>query len=110
MALTPDYRTYPGATPATATGAVVDAGLREYMLRVYNWMASGLLLTGIVAYAIANTSVIDAFYPLVQLPTGQWTRHASGLAMLSIFAPLAFVMVLSFGINRMSKSTVQALY
>ena len=48
----------------------LDAGLRAYMLRVYNWMASGLLLTGIVAYAIANTSLIDAFYPLVQTPFG----------------------------------------
>jgi FtsH-binding integral membrane protein len=39
------------------------------MLRVYNWMASGLLLTGIVAYGIAHTSLINAFYPLVQTPS-----------------------------------------
>ena len=42
---------------AAQTAAVLDAGLRAYMLRVYNWMASGLLLTGIVAYGIANTGV-----------------------------------------------------
>ena len=54
MAFSPDYRTYPPASAAT-TAAVLDAGLRAYMLRVYNWMTSGLLLTGIVAYAIANT-------------------------------------------------------
>ena len=50
MALQPDYRYQTGAPgwgrTATADAAAVDAGLRGYMLRVYNWMASGLLLTG----------------------------------------------------------------
>ena len=66
----------PGASQPPPTAAVLDAGLRAYMLRVYNWMASGLLLTGIVAYVIANTSLIDAFYPLVQTPAA-WRVHAS---------------------------------
>jgi uncharacterized protein len=79
------------------------------MLRVYNWMTSGLLLTGVVAYTIANTSLIDVFYPLVMTPAGP--RHTpSALAMISIFAPLAFVLVLSLGVNRLSRSTAQALY
>src|SRR5260370_17902011 len=101
MALSPDYRTYPGASRATAASAVLDAGLRAYMLRVYNWMASGLLLTGIVAWTIANTSATDLFYPLVTTPSGVH-RTASALALVSIFAPLAFVLVLSFGVNRLS--------
>jgi uncharacterized protein len=108
MALSPDYRTYPGASRATAASAVLDAGLRAYMLRVYNWMASGLLLTGIVAWAIANTSAIDLFYPLVTTPYVH--RAASPLALISIFAPLAFVLVLSFGVNRLSTTAAQALY
>ena len=108
MAFSPDYRTYPQASAAT-TAAVLDAGLRAYMLRVYNWMTSGLLLTGVVAYTIANTSLIDVFYPLVMTPAGP--RHTpSALAMISIFAPLAFVLVLSLGVNRLSRSTAQALY
>ena len=74
MAFSPDYRTYPRASAAT-TAAVLDAGLRAYMLRVYNWMSSGLLLTGIIAYAIANTSLINAFYPVVMTPTGPRTPH-----------------------------------
>ena len=57
MAFSPDYRTYPSASAATGA-AVIDAGLRAYMLRVYNWMCSGLLLTGVVAFGIANTSLI----------------------------------------------------
>ena len=79
------------------------------MLRVYNWMASGLLLTGIIAYAIANTTLVNAFYPMVETPFGM-ARHASALAMISIFAPLAFVLVLSLGVNRLSRTAAQTLY
>ncbi len=108
MAISPDYRTYQGARVAP-TQAVLDAGLRAYMLRVYNWMASGLVLTGFVAYAIANTSLLDAFYPLQE--TAQGLRHVPGpLAWIAMLSPLAFVLVLSFGVNKLSTSAVQALY
>jgi FtsH-binding integral membrane protein len=108
MAFSPDYRAYPNQTAATS--AVLDAGLRAYMLRVYNWMASGLLLTGIVSYVIAHTGAMDAFYPLVQTATGRLVRAPTPLAYLAMFAPLGFVLVLSFGVNRLSTSTVQALF
>ena len=110
MALSPDYRTYTGATRAAETAAVLDAGLRAYMLRVYNWMASGLVLTGGVAYAIANTSLLNVFYPLVMLPSGRMVHAPGVLAWISIFAPLAFVLVLNVGVNRLSTTAVQALY
>ena len=109
MAYSPDYRSYSAAPGSTAASAVLDAGLRAYMLRVYNWMSSGLVLTGIVAYAIAHTSAINLFYPLVQTPYGV-ARTAGPLAMISIFAPLAFVLVLSLGVNKLSRSTAQTLY
>ena len=109
MAYTPQYRTYTGASGAAETAAVLDAGLRAYMLRVYNWMASGLVLTGFVAYAIANTGLLDAFYPQVMTARGLM-RVPGALAYISMFAPLAFVLVLSFGVNRLSTTTVQALY
>ena len=109
MAFSPDYRAYPGASRGAYAPDLVDAGLRGYMLRVYNWMASGLLLTGIVAYAIANTSLINLFYPLVETSSG--LRHTTGgLAFLAMLAPLGFVMVLSFGVNRLSTGAAQALY
>jgi hypothetical protein len=108
MAFSPEYRTLPRASAAT-TAAVLDAGLRAYMLRVYNWMASGLLLTGAVAYIIAHTNLINAFYPLVQTPAGV-VHQPTALAMISIFAPLAFVLVLSMGVNRLSTSAAQALF
>jgi FtsH-binding integral membrane protein len=107
MAFVPDTRYY--APGATATAASIDAGLRAYMLRVYNWMTSGLLLTGIVAYGVAHTSLINLFYPLVQTPYGM--RHTQGpLAIVAMLAPLAFVLVLSFGVNKLSKTAVQGIF
>ena len=99
----------PFTTGAAARSDAYDAGLRSYMLRVYNWMASGLLLTAIVAYVIANTGAADLFYTVVRTPRGLATQPTI-LGFAAMFAPLAFVLVLSFGINRMSKGTVQALF
>ena len=107
MAFVPDYRTYaPGAGLDAAT---IDTGLRSYMLRVYNWMVSGLLLTGITSYAIANTSLINAFYHRVATPMGV-AIQPTGLAYIAMFAPLVFVMVLSFGVNRLSTTATQGLF
>jgi FtsH-binding integral membrane protein len=111
MAISPDFRTYPSASAAT-TAAVLDAGLRAYMLRVYNWMTSGLVLTGVVAYAIAFVPGLhQLFYRDAVTQFGVVVHNQpTGLAILSIFAPLAFILVLSMGVNRLSKSTAQALY
>ncbi len=109
MAYTPGFRSYTSPAGTVAGAAAIDQGLRAYMLRVYNWMASGLLLTGVVAYGVANTSLINLFYH--QVTTQYGTRVApTGLGTLSMFAPLAFVLVLSFGVNRLSRTAVQALY
>jgi FtsH-binding integral membrane protein len=116
MALRPDYRYQTGAPAgwgrtATADAAAVDAGLRAYMLRVYNWMASGLVLTGIVAYFIANTpALLQLFYQPVRTASGFVAVQPTILAYVAMFAPLAFVLVLSFGINRLSRTTAQALF
>jgi hypothetical protein len=111
MAISPDFRTYPRASAAT-TAAVLDAGLRAYMLRVYNWMTSGLALTGIVAYSIAYYAPLhQLFYRDGVNQFGEVVRNQpTGLAILSIFAPLAFILVLSLGVNRLSKSAVQTLF
>ncbi len=90
----------PRWTVRPAVGGVradVDVGLREYMLRIYNYMASGLALTGIVAYVFAQSG----FYAQVA---------ATPLIWLLMLAPLGFVMAISFGINRMSASTAQMLF
>jgi uncharacterized protein len=75
----------------------VDAGLREYMLRVYNYMASGLALTGIVAYVAAYSG----FYASIA---------STPLIWLVILAPLGLVLWMSFGIQRMQASTAQMVF
>jgi FtsH-binding integral membrane protein len=112
MAFNPNnsYRAARAGYGAVAGSALLDEGLRSYMLRVYNWMASGLVLTGLVAFGISHTAAMNAFYPVVQTASGQWVREPSILAYISIFAPLAFVMVLSFGVNKLSTTTVQAIF
>jgi hypothetical protein len=118
MALGPDNRIRTGASAWTqpygrsagVDAAALDAGLRAYMLRVYNWMASGLALTGIVAYFIAsNPDIASLFYQVVRTPRGNSVAPTI-LGWAAMFAPLAFILVLSFGINRMSKTTAQALF
>ncbi|MBS7789541.1 Bax inhibitor-1/YccA family protein [Roseococcus sp. SDR] len=94
---------------AGVDAAAIDAGLRAYMLRVYNWMASGLLVTAIVAYLVANTGLSELFFTVVRTPRGLATAPTI-LGYVAMFAPLAFILVLSFGINRMSKTTAQALF
>jgi FtsH-binding integral membrane protein len=109
MAYTPEFRGTTRPFGGVAGAVSIDEGLRAYMRRVYNWMASGLLLTGIVAYGVANTQLISLFYHPVTTEFG--TRIApTALGTISMFAPLGFVLALSFGVNRMSRSTVQALY
>jgi FtsH-binding integral membrane protein len=90
----------PGASGLTgiARGApAVDAGLRAYMLKVYNYMAGGLAVTGIVAYLAASTGLYQSI-------------AGTPLIWLVIVAPLAFVLILSFGIERMSAGTASLLF
>jgi uncharacterized protein len=85
-------------TSAQADAAPIDAGLRKYMLQVYNYMASGVLLTGIVAGAVASS------------PAAIEMIFGSGLSLVVMLAPFAFILALSFGINKMSAGTAQAVF
>jgi len=94
-------------TGTEAKTVPIDAGLREYMLRVYNYMASGLALTGIVAYVSANTpEILNLLY--TKSPEG--FLQPTMLAWIFMLSPLAFVLALSFGINKMKASTAQAVF
>jgi uncharacterized protein len=114
MALRPGYRYTTGAPGwvrvATADAAAVDAGLRAYMLRVHNWMASGLVLTGTVAYLIADIPEPQALFCRRAMASRGAAVQPTVLAYIAMFAPLAFVPVLSFGIDRLSKTAAQALF
>ena len=85
-------------TRTEADVAQIDVGLRAHMLRVYNYMASGVALTGIVAMlASSSETLMNAIF-------------GTPLAWVVMLAPLAFVMVISFGINRLSLFASQALF
>ena len=85
------------ASQTGARAASYDAGLRKYMLSVYNYMASGVLLTGIVALLFAQSGLAAQVL-------------ATPLRWVIMLAPLAFILVLSFGINRLSTGTAQLLF
>jgi hypothetical protein len=114
MALRPDYRFTAGAPGwgrATTDAAALDAGLRAYMLRVYNWMASGLLLTGIVALLIVTQPAITGlFYEAVRTASGRVVMQPTILFWVAALSPLVFMLVLMFGVNRLSKGAIQALF
>ncbi|MDE1904349.1 MAG: Bax inhibitor-1/YccA family protein [Alphaproteobacteria bacterium] len=75
----------------------IDQGLRSYMLRVYNYMGGALAVTGLVAWFSQGLVL-------------QLAQQHSPLMYLLIFAPLGFVLVLSFGIQRMSLGAAQATF
>ncbi|HCB76876.1 MAG TPA: hypothetical protein DEP91_12025, partial [Sphingomonas bacterium] len=87
----------PYAARAGSRDAAYDAGLRSYMLSVYNYMASGVLLTGIVALLFANSGMAAAVL-------------GTPLRWVIALAPLGFVMVMSFGMNKLSTGTLKALF
>jgi len=78
--------------------AAIDAGLRQFMIRVYNYMASGLALTGIVAYGAAETGL---YASLIDTPMLFW-----GVTL----APLALVLLLSFRIEKMSLGAAKTAF
>jgi uncharacterized protein len=86
-----------GASPAGEVRTVNDAGLRKHMLSIYNYMASGVLLTGIVALLTAQSGLAYSF------ATGP-------LMWLVALSPLAVVFAMSFGMNKFSTGTLQLLF
>ena len=74
-----------------------DEGLRKHMLSIYNYMASAVLLTGIVALVSASSGLTLAI-------------AGTPLMWVVMLAPLAFVLAMSFGLNKMSKSTLNILF
>ena len=107
---------YRNAASASAAGEI-DEGLRAHMLRVYNYMAVGLAITGVLAYGIYTLAVTtvptagalilaDGLY-LTRL--GE-TLYNSPLQWVVIFAPLALVIFLSVRISKMSVSAAQTTF
>ncbi|TSE11645.1 Bax inhibitor-1/YccA family protein [Mesorhizobium intechi] len=88
------YRVGTGAQ----AGAVFDEGLRQHMLRVYNYMGLGLVVTGMVAFLVSSTPAL--YVPIFSSP----------LKWVVMLAPLAFVMLFSFKMQTMSASSAQMMF
>ena len=91
------FGTSPGQTGEVSNATTFDAGLRKHMLSIYNYMASGILLTGIVALLTARSGLALTF--------------ASGPMMwLVALSPLAIVFAMSFGRDRFSTGTLHLMF
>lgn len=85
-------------TTAQAEAAQIDVGLRQYMLKVYNYMASGVALTGIVAMLVASS------------PAALQLIFGTPMKWVVLLAPVGMVFFLAFRINHMKASTAQAVF
>lgn len=98
-----DYRQYEQqAVRSPAASQEIDEGLRAYMLKVYNYMGLGVAVTGVVALLTANLAVTN--------PAFAQALYGTPLRWVVMLAPLGFVLVLSFGINRLSTGAAQAVF
>ena len=92
-----------GASPSlagdVATRTTFDAGLRRHMLSIYNYMTSGVLLTGIVAMLFANSGMAANVFV-----------NGGILAWVIMLSPLAVVLAMSFGQGKFSTPTLQAMF
>ncbi|CAA7613158.1 conserved membrane hypothetical protein [Candidatus Terasakiella magnetica] len=95
MAFGPDRRYM---NVAQAEAAQIDVGLRQYMLRVYNYMASGLALTGIIALLVASSPV------MTQMIFG------TPLKWVIMLAPLGLVFFIGAKLDTMQPSTLSTLF
>ncbi|KTR02624.1 membrane protein [Aureimonas ureilytica] len=87
-----------GTQAAPASGALFDEGLRQHMLRVFNYMGLGLVVTGLVAFVVGNTPAL--YVPIFNSP----------LKWVVMLAPLGFVLFFSFRIHAMSAGAAQMTF
>jgi FtsH-binding integral membrane protein len=121
-----------GATIPHAEAVIIDAGLRAYMLRIYNYMTLGLAITGLAALGIYLVSVTDAATNAAYVVRGSrviavsagmalqsrdilltntgYTVFVGPLKWVLILAPVVLVFALSFGLGRLRPATAQWLF
>ncbi len=91
------FGSVPRAGGDVASRTTFDAGLRKYMLSIYNYMTSGVLLTGVIALVMAQTGLAYAM-------------ATSPLFIIVALAPLAIVLAMSFGAQKFGQGTLQAMF
>jgi len=95
----------------TVDKAAIDEGLRAYMLKVYNYMTTGLLLTGFIAYFFGKASIVtNDLGQIISFTQIGAVLFGSPLMWVIMLAPLGFVFYLSARINKMSVSSAQITF
>src|SRR5499427_2389503 len=92
-----------------ADQVAIDAGLRAYMIRVYNYMGAGVALTGLVAWLTFSAAVVQTSAGLQLTAFGQAVFQGP-LMWILILAPLGLVVAISFGIKRLPPGTALMLF
>jgi uncharacterized protein len=111
-----NYNSPFGRAAGRADAATVDAGLRSYMLKIYNYMAIGLAITGLAALGVYMGAVTpEAAGAAGRIGNTYLTSFGvamfvSPLKWVFILAPLVMVFAISFGINRLRPATAQMLF
>jgi FtsH-binding integral membrane protein len=93
-----------------ARAQAVDEGLRAFMLGIYNNMAMGLAITGIVAYGAFSFAVADSGNGQMALTAFGNAIYNSPIRWIVIFAPLLFVFGLSAAVQRMQPATARLVF
>ena len=106
-----EFNKQTSTTRSSASEAIIDQGLRAYMLKVYNYMGSGVLLTGLVALLFFKMAVVTGDGgQIIGLTNFGNTIYASGLKWVLMLAPLGVVFYMSFGIAKMSAAKAQTTF
>jgi len=109
-----EFNKQTSTTRSSTSEAIIDEGLRAYMLKVYNYMASGVLLTGILSILFFNISggynIQVSSEGISGLSSTGYAIYASPLKWLVMLAPLGVVLYMSFGIAKMSAAKAQTTF
>ncbi|TAH32341.1 MAG: Bax inhibitor-1/YccA family protein [Alphaproteobacteria bacterium] len=93
-----DYTQFGSGSASNAIAQGIDAGLRGFMIRVYNYMMGALALTGIIAYYVGNNQLMVE------------NMAASGFMWVILLAPIGLVLFLSFRLHAISLATAQFVF
>jgi FtsH-binding integral membrane protein len=106
-----DYNRFGAAARGVATdrAAVVDQGLRAYMIRIYNYMAMGVALTGVVSWLTFNAAVTETAGKLALTPFGQ-TLYSGPVTIVLFLGTLGLVFGISWMIDKLSPATALMLF
>ena len=93
-----------------ARAVAIDAGLRAYMIRVYNYMAAGVALTGVVAWLTFNAAVQSTAGGALTLTSFGQTLYGGPVVIVLFLATLGLVFFMSFRIQTLQPSTALMLF